>query len=315
MKRHRKVSSTGASGICLILVLLLCLTCTGCMSVTIGILDGLGLWKPTKDEDDSHYNYRIEALSGRAYENAMDTFFTALDNGDAAAARSVFSPEALAADTQLDETLEQLLAIYTGPVEINERFGAGSSSSDISYGQRRMIEENSRFIRAGGEDYWCFFEMTVLDDWNPDAVGVTCVRFYTIDAFCNLQADLWEREEDDNLGLSFYAGPEVDGEIRIVEMKPLIWTETATLDTQEVLAFLEEGGPVAYDDFVARFGPPAAVWQGWKAYYALPSENGQPRYLDLAVNEATHHVEVVRIMSELEWIETIWSISGGDDEE
>ncbi len=253
-------------------------------------------------------------MSGKAYDMAMETFFTALDHGDAAAARSVFSPEALAADPLLDETLEDLLDLYTGPLEMNERLSVGVDDATMSYGKFRVIQDSVRFLRAGGTSYWCDFKMTSADDWNADAVGVSCVRFYTIDAYCSLQAGLWEREEDDGLGLSLYEGPDVDGEIRIVDRTPLIWTETATLDTQEVLAFLE-GGNVAYDAFVARFGPPAATWHGWKAYYALPSEDDQPRYLDLAVNEATHDIYVASIRSELEWLEYIWSESGGDDGE
>ena len=70
---------------------------------------------------------------------------------------------------------------------------------------------------------------------------------------------------------------------------------------------------MAYDDFVARFGPPAAIWHGWIAYYALPSGESQPRYLKLAINEATHKIEVASMEDDLEWIETIWSVSGDDE--
>ena len=301
MKRGKRVRDAGVRYLQLLPVLLMfCWVCTGCLCVS----------KETQREDGTYSTW--EAMSGEAYDMAMDKFLTALENGDAATARSVFSPEALAADPQLDETLEELIALYSGPLEINERFGVGIDDAEMSYGKYRVVQDTTRFLRAGGTAYWCDFVMTPADDWNSDAVGVTCVRFYTMDAFCSLQAELWEREEDDDLGLSLYTGPEVDGEIRIVEMKPLIWNETATLDTGEVVAFLE-GGDVAYDDFIARFGPPAAIWHGWITYYALPSGESQPRYLKLAINEATHKIEVASMEDDLEWIETIWSVSGDDE--
>lgn len=277
----------------------LCLVCAGC------------LFAPSEPTVADGSYTTAEAMSGSACEAAVAAFLAALDSGDAAAARALFSPEALAADGAIDETLAAILDCYAGPLELQETFGSDTGDTKIDHGMFRVTDHVTRFLRAGGASYWCDFVMTSADDWNPDAVGFTRVRFYTIDAFCSLQAGLWKPDADDSLGLFFYDGPAVEGEIRIVDKKPLPWTETATLDPAAVTAFLE-AGHVAYDDFVAAFGPPAATWQGWKAYYALPPVDGEPRYLSLSVNEATHDIYVAGESSELEDLESLWVVSGDD---
>ena len=35
--------------------------------------------------------------------------------------------------------------------------------------------------------------------------------------------------------------------------------------------------------------------------------------MKLAINEATHKIEVASMEDDLEWIETIWSVSGDDE--
>ena len=236
-----------------------------------------------------------------AYEAAMDAFFSALDEGDKEAARSLFSPAALAADEDLDETLEALMDLWTGPLEINERFGMDETSKRLGPGRTWIFHQSTRFLQAGGQMYWCCFSLTEENDPDPGAIGVTRVVFYTIDAFCNFQAGRWEPEDGGDLGLAVYDGPPVEGEIRGAEMLPLPWETSAVLDLDEVQSFLGQGNPT-YSGFVERFGPPGSIWTDTNAYYELPPEDGQRRYLEIFFVPETDSLDVASVLGELEHI-------------
>ena len=67
------------------------------------------------------------------FNEAVDSFFAAVDNRDAEAIKEMFSLNAKKEDTQLTESIEQLLAFYPGPTERCERTQCGTGALRFLY--------------------------------------------------------------------------------------------------------------------------------------------------------------------------------------
>ena len=74
------------------------------------------------------------------------------------------------------------------------------------------------------------------------------------------------------------------------------------LDLAEVKEFLETCH--LYEEFVKKFGVPNAY--RYTAFYELPPEEGEPRYLEIYYHEKTREISCVNIVSHVKYKGTLW---------
>ena len=74
------------------------------------------------------------------------------------------------------------------------------------------------------------------------------------------------------------------------------------MDEDDVKGFMEETN--SYTEFVEKYGEPNAI----EVYYCyeLPDENGEPRYLQLSVDEEDDVIRNISVNSDLEWKYLLW---------
>ena len=119
------------------------------------------------------------------------------------------------------------------------------------------------------------------DDFDADNVGLLEVDFFTKEEYCALGLDLGVDWPEDQ-GLNVCAGSPLEGEVRVIGGYPYLYeAQVPPLDEAEVQAFLQaRGGDWAA--FRERFGAPCAG--GGRAFYDLPQEGGEPRWLSLLLD-------------------------------
>ena len=94
----------------------------------------------------------------------------------------------------------------------------------------------------------------------------------------------------------------VEGEIRVVRGDPILYTPAAVLDEAEAAAFLQQDA--SYTAFVERFGLPCGGWV--YAYYELPPENGEPRYLCMSWDEGNDEIYSASVCDEVKSLRLVW---------
>lgn len=270
----------------LALVVVLSVCCAGCVGFA-----GIG----SLFTDMSFLNQE-EAL----YNEAVDDFFAALDQGDANAIRALFSTSVQRTDEDLDRKIELLMQHYPGPTDTNTCDGSMLGGHYTSEHGVRTAEVYSTFpVISDGVYYWFTFRLRYVDDGDADMTGLTQVVFYTAEDYCQCRYDEnWKSPEDE--GLLVFADAELPGRVKAVDGYPYQFTGTETpLDPAEVKEFLKISD--SCEAFTARFGPPHAV-HIYEIYELLP-EDGQPRYLQLGAAE--DEIYGADVVSDLDWLYSI----------
>lgn len=266
-----------------------CLCFTGCSAVQ-------------QIMEDMNSGERRVSEEERLYNEAVDSFFAALDARDGDAIKAMFSEAVQKEDKDLEEQITLLLQTYSGPTDVNARNGASVAARYSSDHGVRTAEADSTFpVISGGKYYWCRFSLMYENDEDAAQIGVTQVLFFTAGGYCECRnIEGWKYPQE--RGLTVFA-QEVDYEVRAVKGQPYRYEETGRgpgLET--VVTFLEENN--SYSAFVEYFGEPNAI--DIYHIYSLPLEDGKPRYLILSVEEKEDYIRTASVADDLDWLETVW---------
>lgn len=285
MKRFMRFAAVGA-------VAVLCLACCACAR---GAGDG-----GVGEEE-------------RLYNEAVDGFFAAVDARDAAAVRAMFAPAVRASHGDLDRQIEELFEAYPGPTDVCKRDGgmvAGSYSIDRG---AKTAEVSSGFpVVSQDRFYWCDFDLVYRNDADEGEVGVKSVALYSAEYRCaSLLGDERARKAEGSgeRGLHVFTSIDLDYEVRFIGGYPEKFaTVDRTLTEDEAVAFFETSH--SYSAFVARFGEPnSESGSGVSFMFELPAERGEPRYLDLVVDDRTDEIVSAYVQNDLDVaaVSTLWS--------
>lgn len=279
----------------LILSLLICISliCSGCSSGEL-----------VKNIIQNHVPEEAFLSSeAKKYNEAVDAFFAALDAGDSDAIRGLFSKNVQETDADLDQQIETLTALYSGPTDINRRDGKSLSGSYSNhYGDHTSTVYSTFPVVSNDIFYWCYFELTYENDEDEDNIGITKLLFFSADERCRFQYD-GDWKIPDESGLIVYPDDSLDCEVRCVSGYPYKFTPSETpLKEDEVKSFLDTN--TSFSAFVERFGEPNAV----HIYhiYELPPVDDSPRYLQVSVDEYTNEIFGASAVDSFEWLYRVW---------
>jgi hypothetical protein len=102
----------------------------------------------------------------------MEQIAAAVNNGDAAALKALFSTRALDEATDIEAGIEYFLSFFPDGELAWERDAIGSEGENDGYGNKtRMLRANYKLF-VDGEEYWLHFADSTVDTRDPDNVGL-----------------------------------------------------------------------------------------------------------------------------------------------
>lgn len=218
-------------------------------------------------------------------EEAAASFLEVVEIQDIEAAKALFAPSALAEDADFDEVLTRLFTFYSGSTDECWSDNTPSISKHLHYGKTTKRSYSGWVpVVSQGINYYCYVAVTDIDDEEPENIGINKLVFVTEKARC---APEFERPE--GYGLWLYEDPPGDYQTCRINEDAYIYTPAdRTITKGEITAFLE--GSTSWEAFAVRFGEPnvtaypdQAHWNVY--YYALPEEDGEPRWARLMVED------------------------------
>ena len=248
---------------CLLLILSLCLSLTGCGEILHE------LFVESREEREE-----------RVFTEAVEAIFAALDAGDADALYALFSQEAKEGDPDLEADIARMMEVYEGPYVTHGFDGLLGGGGHFEQEGRTYSVFTSVPVEAGDTYYWIYLTYTYQCDPNPANIGITELEFFTADEWC-LQLYDEESNRETSRGLTVYADKTLDSPWRCIYGAPHLYTDREAVDLLEAKAQIEEND--SYAAFVERFGKPAAshIYH----YFPLPDENGEARWLCLGYDD------------------------------
>lgn len=277
---------------------------TGCGALLEGALNTL----PEGLRDTAIDGIKSWSDSRWSLQDPIDEFFAAVDARDAEAVRAMFSPNAQAADEDLDEDIQTLFGLYPGPTEECEMLTPVGASQHIGWGERMNEVHNLFPVVCQGINYYCSFSYTTRDEADAGNVGLTRVVFVTEKVQAN---DEFRQNLDLGDGLTVVEDCPGDYETRRIGNAPYIFTPSGQPPArEEVLGFLQTED--SWEAFTARFGQPnAAFWHSISVYYELAPEEGQARYACIYTDDfgdGVERVDTVYLYNGRDYqpIETLW---------
>ena len=235
------------------------------------------------------------------YTQNINDFFSALDKGDAAEIKSLFSQTVVQNDTDLDEQIEKLISIYpraTTSVMLNGLLG-GEYKDEGGYFKSTAFTTFP--VISNNEYYWVYIELIYEDDFNADNIGLNRVFFYTADEYSNYYHDE-NADEPTDIGLLVYAEQELQKEVRCINMFPYEFTPTEeNLKLSEVEDFLKVSTDFA--EFTSKFGQPNATNSHLAYYYEIQEADGNTVYLEVGVDNGK--IIYSNLVGEFEYIKCI----------
>ncbi|WP_244385844.1 DUF5104 domain-containing protein [Raoultibacter timonensis] len=249
----------------------------------------------------------------RLFNEAVDGFFAAVDARDAAAIRAAFAPNVRDSHVDLDRQIEELFEAYPDPTDVCKRDGgtvAGSYSTDHGV---KTAEVSSGFPVVSGErSYWCFFELVYRNDADEGDVGIKNVTLYSAEYRCAAMLDderARAAEASGEQGIQVFTDISLDYEVRFIGGYPEKFVSIDRVLTEdEAAGFFETSR--SYSAFVERFGEPnSESGSGVSFAFELPAEQGEPRYLDLVVDDRTDEIVSAYVQNDLDVVavSTLWS--------
>lgn len=277
-----------------LLVLIFCTSCTGCARL--------------KDLADIAKNKAVKepyvSFEERTYNEAVDSFFAALDTRNKETIRSLFSPYIQKTTTDLDEQIDLLMKTYPGPTDICKRDGGkvhGEYSS--KYGDRSSMADSSFPVVSNGTYYWCWFQLMYENDFDEEKVGINGLVLFSADYFCALQYGDDGAQWPESPGLFVCTDYTFDCEVRAIDGYPYKYTPfKRTLTEKDVLKFFKTSQ--SYSHFLREFGEPNA--ENIYYIYELSSNGNTASYLKLGIDEQKDTVYSASIVDEYGYISTLW---------
>ncbi len=222
-----------------------------------------------------------ELKEQRKYEDAVSSFFEALDNQDVEAICNLFSPAANAKDEDLRDQIDVLLSIYDGPT--SEIGWDGLLAGEASYDGPEIVKTAySTFpVRCDDVYYWCYLEITYESTFDRNRIGITQIDFYTADEYCIFYYDD-NAQKISTPGLNVFSGEELDCEVRCIGGWPHKYSKERVISLDAAKDYFASTDDFSIATFKADCGEPCA--EHVYTYYELDRPNGEPRYLELGVD-------------------------------
>ncbi len=238
----------------------------------------------------------------RIYEEKIDAFFSALENEDSTALKSLFSPTVIQNDTDLDEQISKLISIYPNAkteILFNGLLGGDYENQD---GKFKSVAYTTFPVICDNQYFWVYFELVYEDDFFEENIGLSNVFFYTADEFCAFFHNDSEKLPDE-LGLLVFSDLKLEKEIRPIEGNPYEFTPIErTLNISDVENFLDKNKSLT--EFIKVFGQPNAQGLLWTYYYEITENDGSVKYFEIGVPNSKD-IEYVNIVGEFEFIRSI----------
>lgn len=278
----------------LLLLIVLCFSCTGCSTIsTLLLFTQRGISGGEAENQETEI-----------YHEMVEKLFSALDAGNEASVRALFSVHARQRDPDFEADLDRLMELYSGPTDALGQHDMLAGSYSTEYGVNTAEVYTTFPVVSAGEYYWCHLQLMYRNDADEDQVGISQLLFYSAEEFYLLHSDE-NRHYPDEAGLFVYDEYTLEGEIRSINGWPCRFTPIdRVIDEEEVKVFLDRSN--LYSEFVEQFGEPNGGDSYLYYYYELQPENGQPRYLEMSVEERSNKIVYAAVVDNFGWLYKIW---------
>lgn len=238
-------------------------------------------------------------------EEAYAALFDALDNRDAEAILALFAENVRKQDKNIEAEVRQMLDRWPGNTELWYYDGISSGSYSTNYGVKTAEVTAMIPVFAGDEVFWVLLDIMYRDDRDEKNEGVTRMLFYTAEDYCLLlESEDYKYPSEDGLHVAI-SEPD-DPHVVCINQYPVRMADAEPLDPAEVEAFVQTNQ--TYSGFIECFGPPHGTGSMGllSAYYWLPAENGEPRFLELGVTEWEDEIWGVYVQTALDTVDELW---------
>ena len=238
----------------------------------------------------------------KIYQENINSFFSALDNRDADAIKSLFSSSVIQSDTDFDEQISKLFSIYPN-AKTEIRFDGLISGDYASQDDKHKSVAYTTFpIICDNQYFWVYFELVYEDDFCEENVGLSSVFLYTADEYCALFHNDSEKLPDE-FGLLVFSDLKLEKEIRPIEGNPYEFTPVERIiNVSDVEDFL--GKNKSFAEFTEAFGQPNAKGLLWTHYYKITDNDGPTQYFEIGVPDG-ENIEYANIVGEFEFIRNV----------
>lgn len=208
------------------------------------------------------------------FNEVLDEFYEAADNGDSQAIYGLFSKSEQ--DSELKNQIDEFLKVYPSNPD-NIEYADCVASSD-SFGDERVETIESMFVFSkDGKDYYGYMVYTSEYSLDQDLVGINFLSVESPEVYCDENFAF----PDDN-GLYINVDDDYDYETVRISGYPYIYTPyDRTITEEQVIEFFKSN--VDFTDFKNKFGEPNVKDIGY--YYELQNVDGEKRYLCIYVEE------------------------------
>ncbi|MBQ2988343.1 MAG: DUF5104 domain-containing protein [Clostridia bacterium] len=236
----------------------------------------------------------------KIYQEKIEAFFSALENEDSDALKSLFSKTVIEGDTDLDKQIEKLLAIYPNAktdVKFDGILGGDYENQD---GHFKSSAYTTFPVVCEGKYYWVYFKIIYEDDVSKENIGVHSVFFYTADEYCAF----WNNEKyPDDTGLLVFSDLKLEKEVRPIERWPYEFTPVERkIRVSDVEEFLKTSKSVT--KLRETFGLPNAKGALGTYYYEITETDGTIQYLEIGAPNGDE-ITFVKIVGEFEYIRRV----------
>ena len=253
-------------------------------------------------------NWIEDGKEEKLYREAMDSFFTALENRDADGIRSLFSKSATDTDADMEDEIDKLLAIYPDePTQVLFHGLIASSHSQSNSLHRASI--NSTFpIFCGGEYFWITLELVYEDDACADNIGISYIQFFTAEEYCiYYHGD--ETYTPPALGFHLLAEKKLENTVICIDNCPYEYVYIdRDLSYNEVKSFLKAN--TSYSDFLEKFGQPNSSQPKddehyYLVFYEVFIDGVAPVYVELCI-QGGNEISYANLVNSTSYLENIF---------
>lgn len=267
----------------------------GTLTIVITVWIGISTYIAFKPEPSIF----VGGSEKEIYNRVVDAFLAAVDARDKEAIKELFAPSVLAEDEDIDESIDQLFAFYSGPTDSWERDKGLAGRYTNHYGDRRSEVETWFPVFSGETAYYCYLTLVYENDENKDEIGIVEVDFLSEKVKCSE-----EIEWSDDLGLNVMEDAPGDYLTRRIGGYPKQYTPTddRLLTEEDFTSFLEESKSLK--ELIKRFGKPNVYTPpDIDCAYEIEEENGKNRYVDMWVDGDT--ITQVTVVNEEDTLRTL----------
>lgn len=225
-------------------------------------------------------------------QDAISTFFSALDDKNANSIKEMFSKSSILNDIDLENKIYDLLSFYPNSatqILFDDCISGSYTQSDGLY--RSAISSNFPFY-CDGEYYWIYIEIVYEDDFCEDNIGVSTIEIYTADEYYmyfNTEDEILSKQ----IGFYFFKERELDADIISINGVPREYTyidrEIGYCDARD---FIETNKSLS--DFMKKYGLPNAQDDMGIYFYEVTFDGVAPVYIEIGfVNDEIIYANLV----------------------